>query len=539
MKRWLASMLIGSMMASMTMSGFADMELTIYLNSDEVVFDDYYGHPFVDANNRTQVPIRLTLETFGATVTWDDETKTAIAVKGDITLKVPLNESYFYLNDTLVAHDTMTLAKDGRIYMPIRAIMEAFGAQVQWDQDTWSVYVNYNDIVMLPTAFDMRNGSQVSSVKDQGNIGACWAFASIGAIESVLLPDIALDLSEDHLSLAHGYNLEQNDGGDYHVAMSYYAGWKGPILEEEDPYGDQIFATDVEPSVFVQEIQILPEKDFRSIKEHILSVGAVETTIYLDYELFSQETDYYNADLSAYYYNGRLVSNHDVLIVGWDDDYDRNNFNILPPLDGAFICKNSYGDEFGESGYFYVSYADTNIALLNVAYSRVGTERPYDYNYQTDDLGWVGTVGYGEASAYMGNVYQPLSSQEKLAAVGFYATDEETDYEVYLVKSFDNMSDLREMKFITEGHFDNSGYYTVEFETPILVPGQFAIIVKITTQGSERPVAVEINKNIPWLGDVDIDDGYGLISDDGINWSRTEDLVNANVCLKAFTINAD
>lgn len=539
MRKWLASVLIGSVMATVSFSGYADMELTIYLNDEAVIYDDFFGHPFVDANYRTQVPIRLTLETFGAVVTWDDATKTATATKGGITLKVPLNEQYFYLNDTLVWHDTMPVALEGRIYMPIRAIMEAFGAEVLWDGDTWSVYVNYNDIVMLPQAFDLRAGNQVSTVKDQGEIGACWAFASIGAIESVLLPEAALDLSEDHLSLAHGYDLTQNDGGDYHVAMSYFAGWKGPILESEDPYGDHVFTTGVEPSVYVQEIQILPEKDFRSIKEHILTVGAVESTLYLDYDLFDGDTDYYDIESAAYYYNGRQISNHDVLIVGWDDNYSRSNFNMVPPIDGAFICKNSYGRTFGDRGYFYVSYADTNIALLNVSYSKVTTERPYDHNYQTDDLGWVGTVGYGTETAYMGNVYSPGSQQERLAAVGFYATGEQTDYEVYLVKAFQTMSDLSKMKFMTSGHLDNKGYYTVEFDSPVLISGQFAVIVKITTLDSERPVAVEINKNIPWLGDVVIDDGYGIISADGVSWSRTEDLVDANVCLKAFTLDLE
>lgn len=59
------------------------------------------------------------------------------------------------------------------------------------------------------------------------------------------------------------------------------------------------------------------------------------------------------------------------MIIGWDDNYSRSNFNTPLEGDGAFICQNSWGDGFGENGIFYVSYYDTNIGTHNVAYTRV------------------------------------------------------------------------------------------------------------------------------------------------------------------------
>lgn len=53
--------------------------------------------------------------------------------------------------------------------------------------------------------------------------------------------------------------------------------------------------------------------------------------------------NYYNSDNAALYYNGSESVDHDVALVGWDDNYDRNNFNNTPPGNGAWIIRNSWG----------------------------------------------------------------------------------------------------------------------------------------------------------------------------------------------------
>jgi len=132
-------------------------------------------------------------------------------------------------------------------------------------------------------------------------------------------------------------------------------------------------------------------------------------------------------------------------------------------------------------------------------------------------------------------VYETVNKREKLEAIGFYATGINTTYEIYVVKAYGSQADISTMKLYKRGTLNFAGYYTVDFTTPIIVSGEFAVIIKITTPNSTRPVAVEVDKDVPWLGDVDISDGYGLISSNGISWSNTENLVKSNVCLKAFT----
>ena len=116
-----------------------------------------------------------------------------------------------------------------------------------------------------------------------------------------------------------------------------------------------------------------------------------------------------------------------------------DNFNQPPEGDGAFICANSWGGEFGDDGYFYVSYYDTNIGIHNILYSGIESADNYDHIYQTDLCGWVGQLGYGKESAFFANIYT-AEEKEELEAVGFYATGENTSYQVYTVTDAEGSS---------------------------------------------------------------------------------------------------
>lgn len=144
------------------------------------------------------------------------------------------------------------------------------------------------------------------------------------------------------------------------------------------------------------------------------------------------DSRYYNKEQGAYCYIGTAKPNHDIVIIGWDDNYPKENFNLDLEGDGAFICANSWGGEFGDEGYFYVSYYDTNIGIHNILYSRVDNTDNYDKIYQSDLCGWVGQLGYGKENAYFANIYT-AGEGEELAAAGFYATGQDTEYEVYTV----------------------------------------------------------------------------------------------------------
>lgn len=397
----------------------------------------------------------------------------------------------------------------------------------------------------LPVSYDGRKEGRAPAVKNQGSFGTCWAFASLQALEARLLPGEAYDFSEDHMSLNNGFQIPQEEGGEYTMSMAYLLSWRGPVGEAEDPYGDGVSPEGLKPLKHVQEIQMIPGKDYDKIKRAVLLYGGVQSSLYTSMTDESSRSASYNEKAFAYCYVGSQPPNHDSVIIGWDDAYPKENFKAQVNGDGAFICMNSWGDGFGDQGYFYVSYYDSNIGMDNLAYTVVEDTDNYDHIYQSDLRGWVGQLGYGEDTAWFSNVYE-AGSKEQLYGAGFYATGSRTSYEIYVVRRVGEESDIVEKgEFdrripVAKGSFDYPGFYTVSLtgdsgEDLGLEPEErFAVIVKITTPDTVHPAAIEYDS-----GDgrtrVDIGDGEGYISADGKAWERVEKKQNCNLCLKAYT----
>ena len=117
----------------------ATQSVGVIIDDQPVAFDDTYGYPFVDEAGRTQVPFRVTLESFGCTVSWDNDTRTAIAEKDGVVVAVPIGQDYILENGRQVPIDTTSRIRENRTYLPIRAVLEAFGAYVTWDQENQQV----------------------------------------------------------------------------------------------------------------------------------------------------------------------------------------------------------------------------------------------------------------------------------------------------------------------------------------------------------------------------------------------------------------
>ncbi|MCI8465631.1 MAG: peptidase C1 [Lachnospiraceae bacterium] len=392
---------------------------------------------------------------------------------------------------------------------------------------------------LLPEQFDYREHGRCPEVGSQGDLGTCWAFATMMALESSLLPEEVWDFSEDHISLKNSFGMDQDMGGDYTMSMAYLLAWQGPVREEDDPYGDGVSPEGLKPMKHVQEIQIPKSRDYDAIKRAVYFHGGVQTSLYMAMEDEESQAEFYREETFAYYYNGNEPSNHDIVIVGWDDHYPRENFGRhMPKEDGAFLCVNSWGAEFGEQGLFYVSYEDKNIGTHNLVYTKVEEPDNYDAVYQSDLCGWLGQLGYGEESAYFANVYR-AKEEETLEAVGFYATDEHTEYEVYVVGEAKEPEKIRLGRPVVTGRFGKAGFYTVPLPSPVNLKKdeRFMVAVFVRTPGAIHPVAIEYqnHKESGATAKVDLSDGEGYISADGRLWTRVEAEQDSNVCLKAYT----
>lgn len=391
---------------------------------------------------------------------------------------------------------------------------------------------------ILPVAYDAREDGRTSPVKDQGDLGTCWAFASLLALESTLLPDELMDFSEDHMSHNPNFNLKQEEGGEYTMSMAYLLSWQGPVLEEVDPYGDGYSPEGLRAVKHVQEIQILPSRDLDAIKRAVYNCGGVQSSLYTTLRSSASESKYYNRDTRAYCYPEDTAPNHDVVIVGWDDEFPAEAFSVEAAGDGAFLCENSWGTQFGEDGYFYVSYYDANIGKNNILYSRVEEVDHYDSIYQSDLCGWIGQLGYGGDTAWAVNVYTAKQS-ESLKAAGFYATAKDTKYEVYVVRHVPEQPDgkaFADRQLAAEGTLDYGGFYTVPLTGDFALEAgeRYGVMVKITTPDVIHPIAIEYD-----AGDgkckVDLEDGEGYISLEGEQWQHVETEQRCNLCLKAYT----
>lgn len=392
----------------------------------------------------------------------------------------------------------------------------------------------------LPSSYDARKDGRTSAVKDQGDLGTCWAFASLLALESTLLPEEAFDFSEDHMSSNPSFTLGQEAGGEYTMSMAYLLAWKGPVLESDDPYGDGISPEGLQAAKHVQEIQMLPSRDLEAIKRAVYRCGGVQSSLYTTLKNSESESEYYNRTTRAYCYPSDIAPNHDVVIVGWDDGFPKESFPVEVEGDGAFLCENSWGTQFGEDGFFYVSYYDANIGKNNILYSSVEETDNYDHIYQSDLCGWIGQLGYGRDTAWAVNVYTSVK-EEQLEAVGFYATAQDTEYEVYVVRGVPERPDkdaFEHRQLAARGRLDYAGFYTVPVQGDVMLePGErYGVMIKLTTPGVVHPIAIEYD-----AGDgkckVDLTDGEGYISLEGKQWQHVEAEQKCNLCLKAYTRN--
>lgn len=404
---------------------------------------------------------------------------------------------------------------------------------------TWSR--NYGPDKRLPASYDYRTVGRAPQIGNQGSLGTCWAFASLTALESSLLPEQRVTFSVDHMSMHNSFLLNQDEGGEYTMSMAYLLAWQGPVLESQDPYGDGYSPDGLKPVKHVQEIQIIPPKDYEAIKRAVYEEGGVQSSLYTSMRDYESRSVYYNRVTNSYCYIGNEKPNHDSVIIGWDDNYPKENFNMDLGGDGAFICTNSWGKDFGDQGYFYVSYYDSNIGVNNIVYTGVEPMDDYHTIYQSDLCGWVGQIGYGQDEAWFSNVYK-AGAGEMLAAAGFYATDKNTEYEIYAARHLPEEGApgmekaLNNRTLLVRGHLDNAGFYTVPFKDKIPLDDneRFAVIVKIKTPGTVHPVAIEYDAG-DGIAQVDLTDGEGYLSHNGSVWEHVEKTQSCNLCLKAYT----
>ncbi len=118
--------------------GSTPSEITVYVNGKKILFDT----PPIIENDRTLVPMRAVFEALGAVVNWDQATNTAIANRDGVEMRVQPGSYILRLGEERHLLDVPAKIVNNRTLMPLRAISEAFGYQVNWDGITRTVTIN-------------------------------------------------------------------------------------------------------------------------------------------------------------------------------------------------------------------------------------------------------------------------------------------------------------------------------------------------------------------------------------------------------------
>lgn len=492
---------------------------------------------YMNKDRNIMVPVSMLRDALNCSAHVYDNDRLLVE-KHNLSVSLSLDEKKAYVNGEEEKIKSGLTKVGGELYVSLDDLSNLLGYNCDFDITKNTVVAADTDTsALVPAYFDLREKGRVSQIRNQGTYGTCWAFAATSALESSLLPEEKYLFSVDNMSMSNSFNANQYDGGEYTMGMAYLAAWQGPVLEKDDPYGDGVSDDTLKAVKHVQEMQIIDGKDYEGIKEAVFKYGGVESSLYSTIRSSQDSSVYYNRENSAYCYIGTEKPNHDVVIIGWDDNYPSSNFNTQLEGDGAFICQNSWGSDFGEDGIFYVSYYDTNIGTHNVVYTRVDDTDNYDNIYQSDLCGWVGKMGYDSEQIYGANVFK-AKGNEKLSAAAFYVTGANTEYELYVVHDFKNEKSFANREKLASGVVKKAGYYTIDFDEQQLKAGEkYAIVLYVKTPGSKHPLAIEYDTGESILQGVDLDDGEGYISLNGKKFVNVKEKRECNLCIKAFTRN--
>ena len=340
----------------------------------------------------------------------------------------------------------------------------------------------------LPIRFDLRDFGWVSPVRNQGSMGACWAFGMTATLESALLKacGIETDFSEnnmqDSMLIYSQYGTDDMEGSVIRSACAYLLSWLGAFPQSYDSFDElgkisPLISTS--ENVHIQDFMFirnnLSQPGSPAMKEAILKYGSLAGYYYGDARI-GDVNPYYNPETYAQYRNVSTISNHAISIVGWDDTFSASKFLITPPGDGAWIIKNSWGESFGDKGFMYISYYDLSLCafpkIIDECAGAIIVENTIQYNknYQYDFAGLTNFTVTGSDISYK-NVFESLDN-DVIAAVGTYFNEEGVNYTVEIYVN-------GELRYTQNGVSPFYGYHTIKLDeyVPIAKGDIFEVVM--------------------------------------------------------------
>ena len=285
---------------------------------------------------------------------------------------------------------------------------------------------------------------QLPSARAQGVWGTCWAFTAVGAMEIDLIQgkaaSTAIDLSELFLIYfaAHNYPYAKdggegddlavsgnylNVGGNNIIAYRILANLIGTVAEGDAPYNKSaepdLPAKYSSVAAQITGAYLISPSDRDAVKQAILDHGAVGASINSKHS--------YNEANNCMYGTGTRTD-HDVLLVGWDDSFSKSKFSSPQPEgNGAWKVRNSWGA--GLQDYFWISYYDAALLSEDSTAYDASNQDISDFCYSYDKTPYPGGYYYTTDQAVVRQTFT-VDGSEKLQAVGVETGSERTDISV-------------------------------------------------------------------------------------------------------------
>lgn len=358
-----------------------------------------------------------------------------------------------------------------------------------------------------------RYGSMEKDVRDQNPFGTCWAFAGTGNFEYAVDKKTGnnTDYSEEHMIQRlskngdTGYQITSKDtGGNEYMYSGYFTSGYGPVSDSLFPYDTTKSTLQIIPSILnakgnyrATDVQFFKTTDdangalnsetVNTVKQAVYNNGSATCGITWDSSMIQKDkVSYYNNDDNA-----RNDSNHEVLIVGWDDDYSADHFEGVTK-NGAWLVRNSWGNNIGDNGYFWVSYQDKSLipSCTIKSYEEVGDD---DTIYNLDESGALYPQVTYDGTSQVGFINSfSLKKREKLKEVTFYEAETGAQYQLFYIPVKDDGSlDIGNKQAITEKKtLDFPGYHTEKITKGINVK-KAAIMVMIDSNEDSAGLGAE------------------------------------------------
>ena len=313
-------------------------------------------------------------------------------------------------------------------------------------------------------------------------------------------------------ALAKGVGLETEEFAPYDEEYINYTS-----LREDERFVSEYTVT---------EVNVFEKEEIDVIKKSIVSNGALMAS-YMD------TSSYYNNSKEGYCFfeNNSSSTNHATLIVGWDDNFSKDNFGALKPSsNGAWLCRNTRGTSWGDDGYFWMSYETVSLNRIVSFKASPAFDDVYKI-YQYDGFGYSKILSLNDSGvAYISNIYD-ITNAGNLNKIAFYAASQNLEHEIFVYSLNDNYSSPTDGKLLFSFSKKTShiGYYLCETPTEVKLNSgdTISIVIKIKGEGRVQFYSEGTEDRASSVG-------KSFVSSNLKSWIDTAENNFGNLCIKAW-----